>query len=46
MLALVVDARESGLGRLLAVETDVLDRGLDGPEAMLESTEGPSALGL
>lgn len=28
---LVVEAREIGRGRLLAVESDVLDRGLIGP---------------
>ena len=32
---LVVDARDIGLGRLLAVEPDVLDRALTGPEVIL-----------
>ena len=32
---LVVDARDIGLGRLLAVEPDVLDRALIGPEVIL-----------
>jgi hypothetical protein len=32
---LVVDARDIGLGRLLAVEPDVLDRALIGPKVML-----------
>ncbi len=32
---LVVDARDSGRGRLLVVEPDVLDRCLTGPGAML-----------
>ena len=31
---LVVEAREIGLGRLLAVEADVLDRGRVGPGAI------------
>lgn len=32
---LVVDARDIGLGRLLAVEPDVLDRALIGPKVIL-----------
>ena len=35
VLTLVVDARDIGLGRLLAVEADVLDRGLAGPADIL-----------
>ena len=33
---LVVDARDSGRGRLLVVEPDVLDRCLAGPGPMLD----------
>ena len=34
VLMLVVEAREIGRGRLLAVEPDVLDRGRTGPGAI------------
>ena len=41
MFMLVVDARETGLGRLLIVETEVLDRVLDGPATIVKPL-GPS----
>ena len=36
VLTLVVEAREIGRGRLLAVEPDVLDRGRTGPGAIFK----------